>query len=189
MGSCGGEPGPAGFESFYAAHYRQIAGYVRRRVPGPEAEDVIAHVFQVAWRRFGRIPAPPDDRAWLFGAARNCVADHHRCERRRVRLQARLSEEAAARGSAATAPGSPHEPVRAALARLRPRDREALQLVLWDELTHAEAAAVLGCTVNAFEIRYRRARGAVHQALMAARADPGRGHAASSAQSQGATSE
>lgn len=40
-------------------------------------------------------------------------------------------------------------------------DREALRLVLWDELSHAEAAKVLECTTNAFEIRYRRARNVV----------------------------
>jgi DNA-directed RNA polymerase specialized sigma24 family protein len=48
-----------------------------------------------------------------------------------------------------------------AMASLTSNDREALQLVLWEELTHAQAAAVLNCTVNAFEIRYRRARNAV----------------------------
>ena len=53
----------------------------------------------------------------------------------------------------------------AALAMLRPADREALQLVLWDGLSHAEAASVLGCTANAFEIRYRRARAAVRDQL------------------------
>jgi RNA polymerase sigma-70 factor (ECF subfamily) len=50
---------------------------------------------------------------------------------------------------------------------LRPADREALQLVLWDELSHAEAASVIGCTPNAFELRYRRARRAVRDAVIA----------------------
>jgi RNA polymerase sigma-70 factor (ECF subfamily) len=65
--------------------------------------------------------------------------------------------------------------VLAALASLKPKDREALQLVLWDELSHAEAAAVLGCTVNAFELRYRRARNRVRDAIAAAWADAARG--------------
>jgi RNA polymerase sigma-70 factor (ECF subfamily) len=68
--------------------------------------------------------------------------------------------------------------VLAALASLKPRDREALQLVLWDELSHAEAAAVLGCTVNAFELRYRRARNRVRDAIAAAWADAARGTSA-----------
>ena len=60
-----------------------------------------------------------------------------------------------------------YEPIRAAIGALRPTDREALQLVLWEELSHREAAAVLGCSENAFEIRYRRARNAVRDAVLA----------------------
>jgi DNA-directed RNA polymerase specialized sigma24 family protein len=55
------------------------------------------------------------------------------------------------------------------MSALRPADREALQLVLWDELSHAEAAAVLGCSPNAFELRYRRARNAVRDTVTAKR--------------------
>jgi DNA-directed RNA polymerase specialized sigma24 family protein len=45
-----------------------------------------------------------------------------------------------------------------ALDRLPPAEREALQLVLWEELSHAEAARVLGCSVNAVAIRVHRAK-------------------------------
>jgi RNA polymerase sigma-70 factor (ECF subfamily) len=46
----------------------------------------------------------------------------------------------------------------AALDRLSVREREALQLVLWEELSHAEAAQVLGCSANAVAIRVHRAK-------------------------------
>jgi len=154
------------FEALYTAHYQAIAGYVHRRVATHEADDVIAQIFVVAWRRFDQVPAPPGDRLWLFGVARNSVADQRRSERRRIHLQTRLSQDMAA-AAAAWTPESPGEPVRAALRALRPADREALQLVLWDELSHAEAAAVLGCSPNAFELRYRRARHAVREAVVA----------------------
>jgi RNA polymerase sigma-70 factor, ECF subfamily len=155
------------FEALYAAHYQVIAGYVLRRVAAHEADDVIAQVFTVAWRRFDQVPAPPEDRLWLFGVARKSVADQLRSERRRLDLQARLSRDAATTGSLALAPDSSGEPVRAAISALRPADREALRLVLWDELSHAEAAAVLGCSPNAFELRYRRSRNAVRDAVIA----------------------
>lgn len=45
-----------------------------------------------------------------------------------------------------------------ALARLRPDDQELLRLIAWDDLTHAEAAAVLGISANAVAIRLHRAR-------------------------------
>ena len=165
------------FEALYTGSYQEITGYVRRRVPPDAADDVVAQVFTVAWRRFGQVPGPPQDRLWLFGVARNCAAEHHRAATRRLRLRTRLSQEPAAVAHVPGPGGPDHDPgpVLAALASLRPKDREALQLVLWDELSHAEAAAVLGCTVNAFELRYRRARNRVRDAIAAAWADAARG--------------
>jgi DNA-directed RNA polymerase specialized sigma24 family protein len=52
-----------------------------------------------------------------------------------------------------------------AMERLKPLDREALRLVLWDELSHADAAIVMDCSVNAFELRYRRARNNIRRAV------------------------
>jgi DNA-directed RNA polymerase specialized sigma24 family protein len=40
------------FEDIYTGSYREIAGYVRRRVAPDAADDVIAHIYAVAWRRF-----------------------------------------------------------------------------------------------------------------------------------------
>lgn len=164
--------GPEGrsrkFEDIYTGSYREIAGYVRRRVAPDAVDDVIAHIYAVAWRRFDRVPPPPQDRLWLFGVARNCVADHRRTEQRQLRLRARLSADALTAACTVTEPDSRHEPIRAAINALQPRDREALQLVLWEDLSHEEAAAVLGCSVNAFESRYRRARNCVREAVTSA---------------------
>src|ERR1700685_1271795 len=80
------------FEAFYAAHRQAVAGYARRRVGNNDAGDVIAQVFSVAWRRFDIVPAPPQDRLWLFGVARRLVADHRRSSLRRLRLHQRLAE-------------------------------------------------------------------------------------------------
>jgi RNA polymerase sigma-70 factor (ECF subfamily) len=48
--------------------------------------------------------------------------------------------------------------VRAALLELRPFDREVVLLVYWDGLSHAEAASVLGCSVNAVALRIKKAK-------------------------------
>lgn len=151
------------FERLYEACYRDITAYVTRRTTASNVGDVVAKVFAVAWRRLERIPEPPDDRLWLFGVARRCLSDYQRSDNRQLRLQARLAREPdLAANTRHSSDADPRlELVVSAMASLTSNDREALRLVLWEELTHAQAATVLNCTVNAFEIRYRRARNAV----------------------------
>jgi len=152
------------FHDFYQERFLDVSGFVRRRVAASDASDVIAQVFTVAWRRFDVIPAPPEDRLWLFGVARRTVASHRRSGLRRFQLYQRLFEQL-------VPPSSPSDDdhllarVEIAIARLRPNDREVLRLILWDDLTHAEAATILGCTPNAVDLRFRRAQKRVRAAL------------------------
>ena len=46
----------------------------------------------------------------------------------------------------------------AALDQLKARDREALLLVHWEQLSYAEAALALGCSANAVGIRVHKAK-------------------------------
>jgi RNA polymerase sigma factor (sigma-70 family) len=152
------------FHDFYQERFRDVSGFVRRRVRASDASDVIAQVFSVAWRRFEHIPLPPEDRLWLFGVARRTIADHRRARFRRFQLHQRLSEQI--RPSSFQADVDPLlARVEIAIGRLRPKDREVLRLVLWDDLTHAEAATILGCTPNAVELRFRRAQARVRDVL------------------------
>lgn len=95
-----------------------------------------------------------------FGVARRVVAGRQRSLRRRRDLLARLAasnyQPGATMGPAATTSAGDH--VIEALGRLRPGEREALLLVVWDQLSHAEAAVVLGCSANAVAIRVYRAK-------------------------------
>jgi RNA polymerase sigma-70 factor (ECF subfamily) len=147
------------FEALYVQHYPAIYVYVHRRLVGLGAEvvDVVADVFSVAWRRLDEVPDAPEDRLWLYAVAWRCVARARRSGWRRWRLQARLFEEARA---SANGRGEDAQValVRDAIERLRAVDREVLQLVMWDGLTHAEAAQVLGCSTNAVAVRLHKAR-------------------------------
>jgi RNA polymerase sigma-70 factor (ECF subfamily) len=178
------------FCCLYQEHYRSVQAYAVRRVgSGEDAADVVAEVFTIAWRRLARIPEPPADRLWLYGVARRVVAGKLRSARRLRQLTVRLqASHAAGRHPGAQAPdsaacldrgladGTERDRLVAAIARLRPAEREALALVLWDELSHAEAAQVLGCSVNAVAIRVHRAKAHLRDAL--ASTDQA-GHAAS----------
>lgn len=155
------------FEALYLEHYRSIYGYVSRRVPNGHAEcdDLVADIFAVVWRRLGDVPAPPIERLWVFGVARRRLLEHHRHQGSRIRLLSRLAAQPTPEGPALTSVDPVHIRLREALSELRPLDKEVLLLVVWDGLTHAEAAAVLGCSVNAIALRMKRAKSRLRGAL------------------------
>jgi RNA polymerase sigma-70 factor (ECF subfamily) len=148
------------FDALYARHYAAICAYVHRRMwaTGVDVDDVVAEVFAVAWRRLDEVPAVPEDLLWLYGVARRCVLRAQRTERRRRRLGARLAAEAELRSRAGSGEPPDAEAVRAAIASLRARDREVLMLVMWEQLSHRDAAQVLDCSANAVAIRLHRAK-------------------------------
>jgi RNA polymerase sigma factor (sigma-70 family) len=152
------------FRRLYLAHLDLVHRYVaNRRWDAPDAGDVVAEVFAVAWRRRDDLPADEGrQRAWLLGVARRVLADHRRSDRRRRRLVQRLAGEEEARDlpgrDGADGPaGALADRLEMALGRLSERDQELLRLLAWDELPRAEVAAALGCTVNALNIRVHRA--------------------------------
>jgi RNA polymerase sigma factor (sigma-70 family) len=155
------------FEALYRSSYKAIFGYALRRTDGDldAVADLVAEVFVVALRRQDAIPVPPQDRPWLYGVARRVLLDHQRRRSRRIRLESRLRTQAAlsAAGSGDDDPSLLR--VRAAMEQLRPADREALQLVAWDGLSHAEAAQVLGCTANAVALRVHKSKARLRDIL------------------------
>ena len=94
------------FEALYQSFYQDIFRYVLRRVDSDSetAADLVAEVFVVALRRQDAIPAPPQDRLWLFGVARRVVLGDQRRRTRRLRLQSRLQSRLQAEK---TFPGEP----------------------------------------------------------------------------------
>jgi RNA polymerase sigma-70 factor (ECF subfamily) len=148
------------FEALYLEHYRSIYGYVLRRVPGSaiECDDLVSDIFAVAWRRLDAVPPAPEERLWLFGVARRRLLELYRSNSSRRRLLSRLTAQPYSEVPAPSLPDPVHAQLHKALDELRPLDRETLLLVVWDGLSHAEAAAVLGCSVNAVALRIRRAK-------------------------------
>jgi len=154
------------FAALYSAHYRAIYAYAYRRLsPGSDdVSDTVAEVFAVAWRRLDRVPTGDQELLWLYGVAHRCVLRASRANSRRLRLVARLTAEARSRPSLGE-PDSLEEAVADAIERLPARDREVLRLVMWEELSHADAAAVLGCSTNAVSQRLHSARERLRAAL------------------------
>jgi RNA polymerase sigma factor (sigma-70 family) len=144
------------FEELFRQNYAAVRGYALRRTSPEAAQDAVAETFLVAWRRLDDVPE--DALPWLFGVARRVLANQRRASGRGEALQQRLA------GAGAGRPASPEESVtesdvvRAALARLSERDREALMLVAWHGLSRKRAARAAGCTRTAFDVRLHRAR-------------------------------
>lgn len=154
------------FRAAYAAAYADLLRFVSRRIHPSHAEDVVADVFLVAWRRVADLPGGLDDqRAWLFGIARHMLLGHHRSDRRRSALAVRIAEQPPPPGAL--------DPellaTRVDLARVWPSlpadHQEAIALTAWDGLDGPAAAKVLGITAVAYRLRLSRARRTLRRLL------------------------
>lgn len=176
------------FVEMYEAYYQTIHRYFIRRGLDSEGEaaDLAAEVFLTAWRRLAIVPPPPHDRAWLYGVARRLFLRHRRTAWRRHRLSLRLATVVTVADQVAQGAGGDRiDEVRAAIARLSGRDQEVLELVMWDGLSHAEAARVVGRTPNAIAVQMHRIRKNLGEVL--GDPEPGPPEEQLGAQSEGAT--
>ena len=81
------------FRSVYDAAYVDLLRFVSRRVHPTHAEDIVAEVMLVAWRRLEDLPADQGAaRAWLFGVARKILQNTRRRENRQDAVAVRLAE-------------------------------------------------------------------------------------------------
>ena len=144
------------FEALAAAVVEPVRRFLARRTAPDAAEDVLAETLLVCWRRLDDVPEPA--LPWVYGVARNCLANIQRGDRRQVRLAARIAvvdpPEEAERDA-----DQPDERVAAALDAMRPEEADLLRLWAWEQLGPGEIAMVLGITPNAASIRLHRARG------------------------------
>jgi RNA polymerase sigma-70 factor (sigma-E family) len=131
------EAGTSAFDVVYADHYAALVRLAYLTTGNlAAAEDVVQDAYVEWWRRRDQVRAPV---AYL----RRAVVS--RCTswvRRRVR-ERRYAETVEA--PPAVVPGPDVPAVRAALARLTPRQRAAVFLRYYLDLPEAETAAALGC--------------------------------------------
>lgn len=144
----------ARFRALFEAHYARVRRYAHHRgIVGADADDLVADVFTVAWRRIDDVPTGAG-LPWLLAVAGNVRRNRDRSARRfRAALRRLPAPEPA------PPPPDPADPALAdALAAMTPDDRELLRLVAWDGLTTRQLAAVLGCPDGTARSRLHRAR-------------------------------
>src|SRR6476469_795721 len=144
------------FEALFREHVAGIASYCRwcLRSRG-DAEDAVAEVFLVAWRRLDDVPAGEASRPWLYAPARRVVANEARAHARRSRLNEKLSGQPVAieQGEEEPLAGQVHQ----ALAALAPRDRELLFLAECEGLTATELGRMMRRPPVTVRVRLHRA--------------------------------
>lgn len=156
------------FRTIYRANYEPIRSYCLRRVPVDDVNDVMADVFLAMWRRINDVPSGEASRLWLYGVARNCVANSHRTTRRSRRLRAKLAavpSETSPSPETVVVRNDSAEEALGALERLNPLDREVVLLRVWEELSSEEIANVVGSTATAVDMRLSRARKRLNKIL------------------------
>ncbi len=142
-------PGQDSWERFEALYrtsradvYAYVATLLRDRVA---AEDVTAVAFERAYRRrrtFDRRRG--EERAWLFGIARNAALDELRRRRRLATLVTDPEDASLAAVEDGADVALRRTAVRAALSELSAREREIVALKFHAGLSNAELAKVIG---------------------------------------------
>ncbi|MBE2314569.1 RNA polymerase sigma factor [Solirubrobacter sp. CPCC 204708] len=147
---------PQRFHAVVDRHFDAVAAFLARRVGPDTAQDLTQEVFVTAFRKRAKFKAEYGSaRPWLFGIANKAVASHRREERR----QLELLQRAVALPEPVLAPADGLDPeLYAGLTALARRDRDALLLHAWGELSYDEIAHALDVPVGTVRSRIHRAR-------------------------------
>jgi RNA polymerase sigma-70 factor (ECF subfamily) len=149
----------ARFEALYRSSRDDVFAYVTTLLGDRSAaEDVTALAFERAYRRrvtFDRRRG--DERAWVFGIARNAALDELRRLKRRAPLESEPADVWSPGPDEQAERAFERDEVRAALATLDSRDRDLVALKFAGGLSNGEIARVLGISETNVGSRLYRA--------------------------------
>ena len=145
-----------------------------------EAEEVLQTAYVKVLDGRARFAGRSSFKTWFFAVVRRTALERWRRRRlRRALLLDRARREPPAAGAphpdADLAGSERARRVRAALGRISHRQRQVLDLVFYQELSVAEAAAVLGISVGSARIHYARGKQRLSETLAITGADTGGG--------------
>ena len=149
------------FQKLYSEHYPAVLGYCLRRVHRDNAQDLVADVFTVAWRKRGTMPEAEFVLPWLYAVAAKTIANHRRALRRSSSLMdkaRRLAYRSEPSPEVQVVRRTEDAAVIDAVRSLRLKDREVILLSAWEGLSAPQIAARFEISVDAAEKRLTRAR-------------------------------
>jgi RNA polymerase sigma-70 factor (ECF subfamily) len=131
-----------------------------------EAEDVAQEAFLRVWKHAGRWqPGPAKFDSWLHLVTINLCRDRLRRRREVPTDQPPDQADPAPGADGLLIERQRHRSVAAAVAALPERQREAIVLVHYQDMSNIEAAAILDVSVEALESLLARGRRTLRQAL------------------------
>jgi RNA polymerase sigma factor (sigma-70 family) len=156
---------PEAFGELFKRHSRAVYAYCARRTSDPHlAEDLTSVVFLEAFRRRRKLQLSHTSALpWLLGVANNVTRNAERSLRRYRSALGRVpppSDLASAEDDAIEHIRA-QEAVAQAMEALRPlsqAERDVVFLVLWSELSYADAASSLGIPIGTVRSRLASAR-------------------------------
>lgn len=132
-----------------------------------EADEAVQETLLAAFDSVGTYRGDGPVRGWLFGIARRICARRLEVRTRQARRRTLLVEnESAARPDESFERAERGQAVRAALAELRPTEREALLLRYDGELSYSEVAVATGVDEAAARQRVSRALAKIRARLV-----------------------
>jgi len=162
----------AAFEALIRQHQHMIYSLTYRMTgSAADAEDLTQETFLRAWRQIGSYRAAAKFSTWLYRIALNACLTWRQRETLRAQVQAGWAETNGAPelgGETALARNETGRNLHAALLKLPAKQRAAVMLTLYDGLSHAEAAQVLGCSETTVSWRVFTARRKLRRRLAAA---------------------
>lgn len=136
------------YDAAYRAAWRMMGGHA-------DCEDMVQEAFLTLWRNPGQVREPRALRGWILRTVTNRAID-------RARAKPTMALDAVAEPRA-PADASPRRrqvaaSVEEAIAQLPERQRQALVLVYFEQLSNIDAAAAMEVSVDALESLLARAR-------------------------------
>jgi RNA polymerase sigma-70 factor, ECF subfamily len=161
-----GQQNEPAFQTLVERHYDVVYRVVWRICSGKlDAEDIVQETFLKLWRGVGQIKEAAALRGWLIRVASNAMLD---------KLRARTHDDLEFADEVAdTRPNAETDLQRAqvsnriaqSLANLPERQRLALTLVYYEQMTNIAAAAIMEISVDAIESLLSRARRSLKENL------------------------
>ena len=152
-------------------HRERLFHYLVRSLQNEDdAADLAQETFVKAYQSRARFDPSQKFSTWLYAIASNLVRDRYRWRSRHPQVSLDAESDATGDSFRDSLPGSGPSPnesvqveerakaVRVAVAALPEELRQPLILAEYEERSHAEIGAILGCSAKAVETRIYRAR-------------------------------